>query len=202
MLGPGPSSGMLAVLFWPNGCPTYKFRPVRSVLISLSRLVSSHLNSPLICYISTLFFMKTNPMRNKLQLSSTCLIFMTKRRKLYYSSVIGFLLCISVGCNSEKTVVCPNTVADAGNNTYDVVKIGAQCWMGSNLRTAVYANGDIWSLEDWRRCRCQPRKEEPSYCKHRAMRCRLKGNPLAQTSSMIAISALSPRRRTVRMMRV
>ena len=69
-------------------------------------------------------------------------LFTPKGRRRYYLTVIGFLLSLSMGCNPEKTVVCPTTVADAGNNTYDVVKIGAQCWMASNVRTAVYANGD------------------------------------------------------------
>jgi uncharacterized protein (TIGR02145 family) len=54
---------------------------------------------------------------------------------------VALLLAIT-GCNAEKNVVCPAEVTDAGNNTYRVVKIGAQCWTASNVRTKVYNNGD------------------------------------------------------------
>jgi uncharacterized protein (TIGR02145 family) len=39
-------------------------------------------------------------------------------------------------------LVCPSTVTDASGNTYNVVKIGEQCWMQENLATVQYSNGD------------------------------------------------------------
>ncbi|MBX2972929.1 MAG: T9SS type A sorting domain-containing protein [Flavobacteriales bacterium] len=40
-------------------------------------------------------------------------------------------------------VTCPDapTVMDADGNVYPVVRIGEQCWMGTNLRTAHYSDG-------------------------------------------------------------
>ena len=39
------------------------------------------------------------------------------------------------------TQLCPATVSDRDNNTYNVVQIGTQCWMKENLRTTKYADG-------------------------------------------------------------
>lgn len=38
--------------------------------------------------------------------------------------------------------IAQTTVKDAGGNIYPVVKIGTQFWMGENLRTELFANGD------------------------------------------------------------
>lgn len=37
---------------------------------------------------------------------------------------------------------CPDYVTDFEGNRYSVVQIGKQCWMGENLRSTIYANGD------------------------------------------------------------
>lgn len=38
-------------------------------------------------------------------------------------------------------VTCEKTITDADGNTYQVVKIGSQCWTESNLKTSKYNNG-------------------------------------------------------------
>lgn len=40
-------------------------------------------------------------------------------------------------------VTCEETVTDADGNTYQVVKIGSQCWTASNLKTSKYSNGNL-----------------------------------------------------------
>lgn len=46
------------------------------------------------------------------------------------------------------------TVTDADGNVYPVVRIGEQCWMGANLRTAHYSDGtaipNVTGNNDWR----------------------------------------------------
>ncbi len=37
---------------------------------------------------------------------------------------------------------CPSSITDASGNTYEVVQIGQQCWMTSNLKTTKYRNGN------------------------------------------------------------
>lgn len=48
------------------------------------------------------------------------------------------------------SVACTSSVTDVDGNTYDVVRIGDQCWMASNLRTRKYRNGDpiLTDLDD------------------------------------------------------
>ncbi len=44
---------------------------------------------------------------------------------------------------------CPATVQDIEGNTYDVVRIGEQCWMAENLKTTKYNdNSDIEEITD------------------------------------------------------
>jgi uncharacterized protein (TIGR02145 family) len=52
-----------------------------------------------------------------------------------------FFLILSTFFVNEK-FFSQTTVKDAGGNIYPVVKIGTQFWMGENLRTEVFANGD------------------------------------------------------------
>ncbi len=40
------------------------------------------------------------------------------------------------------SIECPDYLFDIDGNRYSVVRIGNQCWMGENLRTTRYANGD------------------------------------------------------------
>jgi uncharacterized protein (TIGR02145 family) len=42
---------------------------------------------------------------------------------------------------TESAIKCPSTLTDYDGNTYDVVKIGNQCWMSNNLRVRHYADG-------------------------------------------------------------
>jgi len=81
-------------------------------------------------------------MRNIIPITTARLLISTHRGKLLMFPIIGMLLTFNTACNPEKTVLCPTNVQDAGNNTYEVVKIGAQCWTASNVRTVVYRNGD------------------------------------------------------------
>ncbi len=61
---------------------------------------------------------------------------------------------------SASTSVCDdNIVTDADGNTYDVVKIGEQVWMKSNLRTTHYADGT--EIERTTTCK----ENEPRYYK-------------------------------------
>lgn len=61
---------------------------------------------------------------------------------------------------SASTSVCDdNTVTDADGNTYDVVRIGEQVWMKSNLRTTHYADGT--EIERTTTCK----ENEPRYYK-------------------------------------
>ena len=41
----------------------------------------------------------------------------------------------------QSEVLCPSTVTDVDGNTYNIVRIGEQCWMRENLRTTRYADG-------------------------------------------------------------
>lgn len=43
---------------------------------------------------------------------------------------------------------CPATVKDTNDNVYEVVKLGNQCWMKSNLRTTRYPDGSNISASD------------------------------------------------------
>ena len=45
------------------------------------------------------------------------------------------------GAEVSFTAQCPATVSDMEGHSYDVVKIGSQCWMKSNLRAKKYADG-------------------------------------------------------------
>ena len=40
------------------------------------------------------------------------------------------------------TTICPQTATDIDGNIYSIVSIGNQCWMGENLKTTHYRNGD------------------------------------------------------------
>lgn len=81
-----------------------------------------------------------------------------------------FMVCCAMmfyGCNSQSTKVSEtdspvrndNIVTDADGNTYDVVKIGEQVWMKSNLRTTHYADGT--EIERTTTCK----EKEPRYYK-------------------------------------
>jgi len=43
-------------------------------------------------------------------------------------------------CMGGETV-CPTQLTDAENNTYNVVRIGSQCWMAENLNVGIMING-------------------------------------------------------------
>jgi uncharacterized protein (TIGR02145 family) len=60
--------------------------------------------------------------------------------------------------SAASTAVTPNacptaTISDYSGNPYNTVSIGTQCWMGSNLKTTQYRNGDgiayVWDASDW-----------------------------------------------------
>jgi uncharacterized protein (TIGR02145 family) len=60
--------------------------------------------------------------------------------------------------SAASTAVTPNacptaTISDISGNPYNTVSIGTQCWMGSNLKTTLYRNGDgiayVWDASDW-----------------------------------------------------
>jgi uncharacterized protein (TIGR02145 family) len=60
--------------------------------------------------------------------------------------------------SAASTAVTPNacptaTIEDISGNPYNTVSIGTQCWMGSNLKTTLYRNGDgiayVWDASDW-----------------------------------------------------
>lgn len=44
---------------------------------------------------------------------------------------------------ASKTLQQPGTVVDASGNIYKCITIGSQTWMGSDLKTAKYSNGDV-----------------------------------------------------------
>jgi len=71
-----------------------------------------------------------------------CLALKQIAYRAFHLSIFGLLLAFMMGCNPEQSVVCPVDVIDVGNNNYNVVKIGTQCWTASNVRTVVYRNGD------------------------------------------------------------
>lgn len=42
------------------------------------------------------------------------------------------------GAHFSSEFKCPTTIDDIEGNTYNVIKIGSQCWMGENLKTTKY----------------------------------------------------------------
>jgi uncharacterized protein (TIGR02145 family) len=61
----------------------------------------------------------------------------------FYSLVIiGVLLMFTWGCKKKDTSSSPATVTDQEGNVYKTITIGTQVWMGENLRTTKYRNGD------------------------------------------------------------
>lgn len=63
----------------------------------------------------------------------------------------------SSSSSSGGPVSCGTTVTDIDGNTYQVVQIGNQCWMASNLRTTRYRNGN--SIQQG--APCNPAGENP-----------------------------------------
>ena len=66
---------------------------------------------------------------------------------------------VASGCQVERDVIvhvapdnltCPASVQDKDGNTYPVVKIGCQCWMGKNLNVGTYESttGDYWKFDE------------------------------------------------------
>ncbi len=53
-----------------------------------------------------------------------------------------FILIIRIIVSSQFVFAqCPSSVTDIDGNSYDVIQIGNQCWMGSDLRVTKYMNG-------------------------------------------------------------
>jgi uncharacterized protein (TIGR02145 family) len=65
-----------------------------------------------------------------------------KRRLLFLLPAVLFIAGIFIfsGCNKKNDE--PVTVTDIDGNVYDIVKIGDQEWLGSNLNVIHYRNGD------------------------------------------------------------
>jgi uncharacterized protein (TIGR02145 family) len=72
--------------------------------------------------------------------------------KIKYSSELGQSVTTvdaNIDTSTACSATCPATVTDIDGNTYNVVKIGCQCWTKENLKTEHYLNGDaITEIED------------------------------------------------------
>ena len=66
--------------------------------------------------------------------------FNNHRIKIIFVSIIGIFILYSCAPN-QPPQPCEN-VTDIDGNTYNVVKIGTQCWMAENLKVTRYRNGD------------------------------------------------------------
>lgn len=68
-------------------------------------------------------------------------IIMKKEKRIWIlqSMLIGMILVFISSCKKEKENV---TVTDIGGNIYHTVTIGTRVWMGENLKTTKYSNGD------------------------------------------------------------
>ncbi len=63
--------------------------------------------------------------------------------KLSVIATDGPISNLTNGAKSKRGFVCGQSVLDSDGNSYSTVTVGAQCWMGENLRTKKRPNGQL-----------------------------------------------------------